>query len=95
MIKIQIKKVLETDGEPREQIPANRYDIIMSIDNQAWQTVQMYITIDEVRIHLSRLLQTIPFAIVKMENPQIWETNYLRYLTADNEKGFIAVNITA
>lgn len=77
MIKIQIKKVLATDGEPRDKIPANRYDIIMSIDNQAWQTVQMDININEVKEHLQNLLKTIPFAIVEIENPEIWEENYL------------------
>ena len=77
MIKIQIKRVFETEGEPRDKIPANRYDIIMSIDNQAWQTVQMYININEVREHVRNLLKTIPFAIVEIENLEIWEENMI------------------
>ena len=77
MIKITIKRVLETDGEPRDKIPANKYDIIMSIDNQAWQTIQMYITIEEVKDHLTNLLQSMPSAIVELMNPEIWEENYL------------------
>jgi len=90
MIKIQIKRVLETDGEPRDKIPYNRYDIIMSIDNQAWETVQMYITIEEVRVHVKNLLQTIPFAVVEIENPEIWEENMIgAYIN------FKAVNTTA
>ena len=77
MIKIQIKRVFKTDGEPRDKIPVNRYDIIMSIDNQAWQTIQMHILIGEVKEHLQNLFKTIPFAIVEIENPEIWEENYL------------------
>ena len=90
MIKIQIKKVLETDGEPRDKIPVNKYDIIMSIDNQAWQTVQMDININEVREHIRNLLKTIPFAVVEIENPEIWEKNMIgAYIN------FKAVNTTA
>ena len=77
MIKIEIKRTYKKGEQPRDQIKNNKYNIIMSIDNQAWQTIQMHILIGEVKEHLQNLFKTIPFAIVEIENPEIWEENYL------------------
>ena len=77
MIKIQIKRVLKTGETAREQHKTNKYDIIMSIDNCACETLQMYISAYEVRTHIQSLIKTIPFAIVEIENPEIWEENIM------------------
>ena len=93
MIKIEIKRTYKKGEEPRDQIKNNKYNIIMSIDNESCQTIQMDQNIKQVRTHLKNLLTSIPFAKIELRNKQIWESNYLRYITADNEKGFININI--
>lgn len=93
MIKIEIKRTYKKGEQPRDQIKNNKYNITLNIDNQASQTIQLDQNIDEVKIHLANLLETIPFAKIELRNKQIWESNYLRCITADNEKGFININI--
>lgn len=95
MIKIQIKRTQKNGKEPREQIPANKYNITMNIDNQAWQTIQIDITINETIEHVLNLLKTIPFATVEIENPETWEVNYLNGPIGFNEKQHVQVVTTA
>ena len=80
MIKIEIKRTYKKGEQPRDQIKNNKYNIIMSIDNEACQTIQMDQNINQVRTHLKNLLTSIPFAKTEMKDIQTWEINMLHQM---------------
>lgn len=86
MIKIEIKRTFKKGEEPRDQIKNNKYNIILNIDNEAYHTIQMYQNIKQVRDHLKKLLETIPFAKTEMKDIQTWEVNMLQQMVQKNIK---------